>query len=136
MKKTISIALILIMLMSMCSMAVLADYSETAQPRYVRFSSLETELNMSAAVARYEGAARTMYSSDKVYVTAYLQQKVNNTWVTISSTSANGNMIVSAFGSCSITSGSFFRVRVDAKVYDSNGTLLETATSYSSQKYY
>ena len=136
MKKIVLCILIVATLISVCSISVLAANSETSQPYYTRFVSVDTYLNMSAAVARYEGHADTNVTSDKVYVTATLQQKINGNWVSIGSASANDNMQVTAYGTCGITSGSFFRVRVDAKVYNSSGVLIESVTVYSSEKYY
>lgn len=136
MKKAILIIATIILLISICAVSVFAVHSETVQPYYTRFVSIETELNMSAAVARYEGSAYSDEPTDKVYVTAYLQQKVNGSWVSISNASANGSMQASAFGSHGVTSGSYYRIRVDAKAYDASGALIESATSYSSQKYY
>lgn len=136
MKRFVGILLSMFIILSVLSVSVLAVNSEMVQPYYNRFSSIATDLTISAAVARYEGTANSDESTDNVYVTAYLQQKVNGSWITVSSASSSGKRRASAVGSCGVGSGYFYRVRVDAKTYNASGALLESVTEYSSQKYY
>ena len=135
MKKLISLIATFVMITTMFATVVYAA-EKNIQPFYVRFVTIETGLSINGGVASCRGSAYTDVYSDDVYVTATLQKSNGGGWSTVTSWSANGGWRATASGTHTVSSGYTYRVKVDAKAYDSNGTLKESVTEYSSEQYY
>lgn len=75
-------------------------------------------------------------SSNKVYLTVYLQQLINGVWSNVTYASSANTKSVSSTASTYVSSGYYYRAKGYATVYTSTGTFVETATIYSNSKYY
>lgn len=92
--------------------------------------SAELDINSSGKSTSY-GRVQLANSTDTVDLILELQQRDNGTWSTIKDWSTSGSRTVSLEKDWYVLSGYSYRVRVTAKVYNSSGTLVETASLYS-----
>ena len=139
MTRMIALLLVLACMVSVGSVCVFAAEAneEQIQPYYLYFISVDKYLKLSGGQAVYEGSAKiSVLSTNTVKVTATLQQKVNGVWKAVESRSGSDSSLAIAGNTCNITSGYYYRLRVDASVHTAAGTMIESTTEYSSEKYY
>jgi len=140
MKKTISIFLAVFLVFSLALPAYAAD----AQPqsdvslRFTHIWSLGAYLSISSAgKADCEGIVTASSDEYTAVLTVTLQKSTSSGWTNIKSweSSGSGQSGLIVGGSYYVARGTY-RVCSTAKIYSSSGTLLETASYYSSEKTY
>ena len=137
MRRFLSLVLALMCMMSVCSICVYASEEVVVQPRYLYFVSIDKYLKLENGVATYSGTSSiTVNTTNYVKTKATLQRNESGVWKTVTQDTAEGGRIAIAGGTCSIINGYYYRVRVDAWVYTAAGTMIESVTEYSTQKYY
>ncbi|MDP4120309.1 MAG: hypothetical protein Q8876_04530 [Bacillota bacterium] len=142
MKKTISICLAVLMVFLLSAPAYAADAKSleaesVVSPQYTHILLLIAGLGIdSAGKADCVGSVDSSSTSYKTSLTVSLQKYANSKWSTIKSWSDSGpgrGLIVENY--YYVGSGRY-RVCSTAKVYNSSGTLLETASFYSQERTY
>lgn len=135
MKKKIAVLLIAVSLLSSFSQTVYAyegaaepDESIQAEisPRYTNISRFTVSLTSSGSIS-----CRIQTSNCNYSLTIDLQQRIDGSWEDIDSWSDDGYRSGTFSTTASLERGQKYRVRAYLRVYDDNGTLIETATKYS-----
>ena len=139
MKKTFTILLALMLLLSYATAAYADEVSMPAEDpvieEYLDLKRVSAELQISGTTATCSGAATSKYNSDSIHMTMYLQKRGdNNQWSSIASWSATSTLKVSLNQTKSGLSGGTYRVRVFVSVYDANRTFVESTNCYSTAK--
>lgn len=134
-KRITSGILILVLVLTSVASAVsaTAPSSEAIQPRWTRIYSLKAFLDISSS-GRADCSSKVMLknSSDSAELTMSLQRSSNGTsWTTVKTWTDSGQGSISVDGSWYVLSGYYYRVKAAVKVYNSSGTLVESATAYS-----
>ena len=102
----------------------------TASARYSTISYLNANLSVSGSgYASCSGTCNVEYGYT-AEVTLELQQKNGTTWKTIMDWSDSGRRVSFDKGQF-ISRGYDYRLKISADIYDSDGDLVEDATSYS-----
>ncbi len=134
MKKKIAVLLIAVSLLSSFSQTVYAcgEPAETDEsiteisPRYTNISRFTVSLTSSGSIS-----CRIQTSNCNYSLTIDLQQRIDGSWEDIDSWSDDGYRSGTFSTTASLERGQKYRVRAYLRVYDDNGTLIETATKYS-----
>lgn len=138
-KRISSACLALLLLFSLNASAFAMSSESPIMPLYAVISYCVSDLEITKTVlggkATCTGEAVVTDSNYDVTVKCELQ-KLDGTWKTLKSWSESGNFGVDAGGSYYVSSGYTYRVKTTVKVYNSNGSLRETATEYSNQVHY
>lgn len=138
-KRTVSVCMSLLMLFLLNVSAFAAEPETTAEPRYAIFSLCSADLDITRTVlggkASCSALAATTKSGYSTQVTAELQ-KLDGTWKHVTSWTASGSYEAEVDEIHYVASGNTYRVKATAKVYDANGVLRETATTYSEEVNY
>ena len=137
MRKVLSILLVVAIFMSW-SIPVHAatQEGETISPRYtyIKFNSAYIDINENTGVASCEASC---YATGNltVKVQCRLQQYTGSVWTTLKNWTASGTSYASVDKSWAVSSGYPYRVYVIFRIYDGNGTLVETATNIDTYNY-
>ena len=134
MKKKIAVLLIAVSLLSSFSQTVYAcgEPAETDEsiteisPRYTNISRFTVSLTSSGSIS-----CRIQTSNCNYSLTIDLQQRIDGSWEDIDSWSDDGYRSGTFSTTASLERGQKYRVRAYLRVYDDNGSLIETATKYS-----
>lgn len=143
MKKIASVAVILIMLVSLTIPAYAVDLSTTSSsgiisPQFTSIGQMSAGLNIdSSGKAQCSGTVTPSNNTYKSYLTVSLQQSTSGGWTTIKSWSGSGTGVagVSLCNYWYVVNGTY-RVCSTASIYSSTGTFLETESIYSAIKIY
>lgn len=135
MKKKIAVLLIAISLLSSFSQTVYAheeqvEPNEAIQmeisPRYTNISRFTVSLTRSGSIS-----CRVQTTACDYSLTVDLQQNIDGSWEDVDTWEEGGSLTGSFSTTASLERGQKYRVRAYLRVYDDNGTLIETATKYS-----
>jgi hypothetical protein len=115
--------------------AFAAQYTENKVPivipRFARINIFAVDLTISSnGYADCYSRVSLTYSSDTVTLTMELQKQNGSAWNKVNSWNTSGSGTVSLGKGCYVNSGTY-RVKATAQVYNSSGSLIETATAYS-----
>lgn len=137
MKKIVSLFLVILFLSAATAPAYALSEEKALDgiitPRFVAISLLYANLSIdSGGNATAEGQVRPADSTYTSYLTVSLQKYVGGGWLTIRSWTSSNTGLSGVYinESYSVDSG-LYRSRSIARIYNSGGTLLETATLYS-----
>lgn len=133
MKKRITsgiLVLVLVLTSAIVAASAYAPSTEVIQPRWARIYSLTASLDISASGrADCSSSVRVRDSSDSADLTMSLQRSSNGTsWTTVKAWTDSGRGSVSMDESWYVLSGYSYRVKATAEVYNSSGTLVESAS--------
>lgn len=137
MKKKHAIKAALLFTLILCifaqSISAFAAMPPKSEPNYVGTRSVRSFLDVSSGTATCTGVV-----SLKSGYTCSLLMKLESstdgvTWSTYASWTTTG---VDLLQSCSISSGRYYRTTVSARVYNSSGSYVETASGESGAIYY
>lgn len=142
-KNGIAIALTFVLALGLIAPTAYAATSEdtflvgeeviSIQPWYTNITTLSVSLNISSSgYSTCYGKVNLVNSTDTSNLSIELQQKSGSTWSTIKTWDTTGSNTFSLEKNWYVSSGYTYRILVTAKVYNSSGTLQETASSYSS----
>ena len=134
-KRITSGILILVLVLTSVASAASANSptTEAIQPRWTRIFSLTASLDISSS-GRADCSSNAMLriSGDSADLTMSLQRSSNGTsWTTVKTWTESGRGSISMDESWYVLSGYFYRVKATVEVYNSSGTLVESATAYS-----
>ena len=122
-----------------CGMAVIPAHAATVsvlQPRYTHVSVVQAALTIDESLGITTCYGRVDAKNfDPVKVIVRLQQFKNGYWTTLKSWSATGTMSAICSKQYAVYDGYRYRVSVTGYVYDSNGTILETASAIHEVNY-
>lgn len=132
MKRTITLLLSIILVFSVMSPTVLAAAEDNAvQPRYLRISTFDTAFGIdSSGKSTCYCRVRTYESTDIIELTMELQRLEDSGWKTIKTWTGSDTHINSLDKNWYVVTSYEYRLEVTAKIYDSDGTLLETQVAY------
>ena len=99
---------------------------EDISPRYISITKLTPSLTRSGRISCAVQTDGHDYS-----LTVSLQQYTDSGWETIDEWSENGNTYGTFSETYSPERGQKYRIRAHVRVYDDDGSLIETATKYS-----
>lgn len=138
MKKTIALILSIVFVLSSLSTAfaeeVTVPEDEPIIEEYIDLSRITTTLNISGNIASCYGLARTIINTDSIHMWMYLQKQTSTGWTTVYSWYEQDTRIVVLDESRSGLSSGTYRLRLYVKVYDANGSFVESANAYSKLK--
>ncbi len=129
MKKICSFVLCICML---CLLAIPASAS-TGNERLLEYDHIDT-ITANLTIDRFWGIASCDGSieasgDDPVYVTVYLQKKVDDVWQTLTSWSNEGQIATSTGGRYAIAKGYQYRTYTAGFVYDDDGNIIDSASA-------
>lgn len=136
MKRVLSLVLIVTLLTMLAVPAMAAETDNGVSPRFTYISKVSTGLsisNIGVASCTANGCAPGVAS---VKITCRLQQYKNGSWTTIRTWTGTGTNIASVAQSVAVYSGYTYRTYTSFYVYNSAGSIIETAGCYSAQKTY
>lgn len=142
MKKTVSILVLSILLVSCLTPCVFAVYEqpfieqEEIEPRYEIISVITASLNISDSGRADCYSAVKVPTGYKVELLAELQQNNGGRWETIRDWEASGSNRVSVSGPWYVMPGYSYRLKVTVTAYDSNGNFIEAPVEYSPTRDY
>lgn len=138
MKKSISIALVLCVLLSLSIPAVSANGIISIVPYYTYISSMRAELVISAlGIATCEGKISSYNASASTGKVVVTLQKKDGTWQDVKSWTTTGSALNTVGSDLYVVSrGYYYRVHVTGTIYNSSGTALETDTLTSKEVWY
>ncbi len=127
MKRICSVVLCICMLYLL---AVPAN-AATGNARLLEYDHIGT-ITANLTIDRFWGIASCDGSVDAsgdypVYITVYLQQKVDDVWQTLTSWSNEGQIATSAGGRYAIAKGYQYRTYTTGFVYDDDGNIIDSA---------
>lgn len=129
------VAIALTLVLSVVLSASQAAVNPVISPQYTYTSVIKSTLNVFGGTASASGSITPKPSNCRTFVKVNLQKKENGSWITIASwTESNESGVSSVRGSKALTKGITYRAYTIGKVYDSSGSLLETA--YKASKTY
>ena len=129
MKKAVSIITAICLIISLAT-PVLARY------QYIDRISANLTIS-SSGTATCDGLVTSISAGGNGEVTVTLERFVNGSWTYVNSWTTTGRALyTTGTHSQSVTSGFWYRVVVVGKVYNSSGTLLETADITTGARYY
>jgi len=121
---------------------ILPDKSEweiAPLPRWSNLNMVYNSLNFSGGNAVLGADAYGYYQNQKLSMTVTLQKQpsTSSSFSNVASWSSSGMGSASVSKSYSVSSGAYYRLKIDIKIYNSSGSLIETInTIYSTSKYY
>lgn len=133
MKTTFTSILVICLALLLCVNA-LANVPESIELRYTHLSGLTANLSISGTTAQVSGRI-TPKNGQKTTLTVKLQQKVDGRWKTIatwSDSSSSGTSDI--ISKKSVDKGYAYRAYATGKVYNSAGSVIETASKASATK--
>ena len=142
MKKTVSMLVLSILLVSCLTPCVFAVYEqpfieqEEIEPRYEIISVITASLNISDSGRADCYSAVKVPTGYKVELLAELQQNNGGRWETIRDWEASGSNRVSVSGPWYVMPGYSYRLKVTVTAYDSNGNFIEAPVEYSATRDY
>jgi len=130
--RVLGLAVLVCLLVSAIS-PILALGNDAVQPRYVRMRGLDAGVALTEfSRADCQSTVETMRIGDTATLTMELQRSSDGSaWSPVASWSTAGSGYLSLDKSRYVTSGYYYRVVASASVYDSAGTLMETASVVS-----
>lgn len=132
-KRITSGILILALVLTSIASTSSAYTAPSVQPRWSTMSAFTAQLDVSS-LGRMDCTcrARLRDSSNSADLTMSLQRSSNGTsWTTVKTWTDSGRGSVSMDESWYVLSGYSYRVKATVEVYNSSGTLVESATAYS-----
>lgn len=133
MKKVLSILIAIVLMLGAVAPAVYAASGTVIQPYYIGAKEAVPSIKITSGTAECYGRVSTRNPSYKVSLTVSLQ-RLDSSWVNVHSWSTSGTYNVSLTKYATVTSGKYYRVKLEASVYD-GGNLLETFEEYSGMLY-
>lgn len=138
MKKAIILLISLLMVLSSISFSVAEEHryespEELTAERFIGLSRASASMSISNNTAKCKATAYASSSEYYLYVTLSLQKKSGNSWKTIASWNGSGSGITGVILSktkSGLVSGTY-RCKAYVRVYDSNGSYVESTTVYS-----
>ncbi len=101
---------------------------------YVDLLSVSTSLRVNGNTAFCYGSACSRVNTDSIHMWMYLQKQTSTGWTTVYSWYKQDTRIAVLDESRSGLSSGTYRVRVYVRVYDANGSFVESANAYSKLK--
>lgn len=103
--------------------------------QYTNIGAISAILSIDGDNAYCNGSIQTSTSGASTSISVRLQRSTNGTsWATIKTWSGNGTSSSDVSGQYTVSSGFQYRVSVYGSVQNQNGSVLESATKYSSVK--
>lgn len=139
MNRVFKTGLLWVMVLGMCLGATTGFAQEILTdeitPMYEEISALQANLSISSGSASCSGRIRATDQTQSSKLSLSLQKRASgsSTWTTVATwtDTASGTSYAVVSKSISVSRGFSYRVRATGRVYNSNGTLLETGTKYS-----
>lgn len=142
MKRIVSFILVALMLIFATIPAYAANSSTASagivSPQFIGITTLSANLSIdSSGRTTSTGIVRPSNSNYTSYLTVSLQKFISGSWTTINSWSGSGAGLygVTNSGSYYVGSGTYRACSI-ASIYNSSGSLVDTATAYSAEKSY
>jgi len=136
MKRILSFVLVITLLTVLASPVVAVETDSGISPRFTYISKVTTGLTISNAGVATCTANGCAPGVGSVKIICRLQQYKNGAWTTIRTWTGTGTNIASIAKTVAVYSGYTYRTYTSFYAYNSAGSLLETATCYSSQVTY
>lgn len=136
MKRRFSLVLAVILLISLAVPVMASENDSSISPRFTYISQVATSVtinNIGVATCTANGYATGVSS---VKVICRLQQYKNGTWTTIRTWNDTGANMASLAKSVAVYSGYTYRTYTSFYAYNAAGSLLESASCYSTQQTY
>ena len=134
MKRLVSIGFVLLFLCSII-VPVFATGTTDVQPRYTEINAVSADLEINAlGIASCSGQV-TAKHLNSVEVIVRLQKYTGTSWTTLKTWTSTGTATAYASGKYAVNSGYKYRVSVTGYVYDTDDTILETATARDEVEY-
>lgn len=132
------LSMIIIVCLLVSSVSAAPSEANAAQPRYTRIMGFYSEIEInSAGRADCYGYVDVYDSTDTIQLTVDLQRSTTTaTWTTIKSWTETGKIFLDIDEPWYVTSGSYYRVKVTAKIYTADGLLAENQYTTSRVLYY
>ena len=137
MKRIFSVVMVLLLLSAFVIPASADGVENNISPRFTYISKVSTNVSInqntgiatSTAISHADGVA-------SMKLVCRLQQKKNGSWVTIKTWSDTGTQQAGVAQQRAVYSGYSYRTYVTCYVYNAAGSLLESATCYSTAQNY
>lgn len=129
MRKTLSLMLALVLMLSVCLGTVAASSEDAISPMSLQSSSVSLSISGMTASTNASIKAST---SDSINATLYLQKYKDGTWTSVKSKTASTTSGVLSVSFTKLITAGKFRAKLVSKVTKDSET--ETITSYSSVK--
>lgn len=138
MKRILSLALALVLLLGTAVPVFAAECESAVSPRYTYIGRLSAVLDISnLGVASCGGSCWVPnVGTGTVKFTAKLQRYEDASWKTVKTWTDTGGTSAAISASYAVYSGYTYRLRTNCAVYRSDGLLLESGTCYSNQVTY
>ncbi len=138
MKKAIVILLSFLLAVSSFSAAYAENAKESTyelqNAKYVNLFNVSASLDISGNTAYCTGFAKSVFSTDTIKMTMYLQKQTSTGWSTVAIWYKQDTRLVTLDKSKSGLSAGTYRIRIYVTVYNSNGNFVESANAYSKLK--
>ena len=137
MKRVLVTVLCLVMTVSFLTPTALAEQHEKLEevkntPDFSRIISFVADLSISSrGLANCYSRVRLANSTDTVTLTMELQRQNGSSWTRVNSWSTDGSGTVTIERDWFVASGHSYRIQTTARVFNSNGALVETSSATS-----
>lgn len=138
MKKTIALILSIVFVLSSLPTTFAEDVTVPADEpiieEYIDLAVVSAALQINGNTALCYGSARTIVNTDSIHMWMYLQKQTSAGWTTVYSWHEQDVRLAVLDESRNGLSSGTYRVRVYVRVYDANGSFVESANAYSKLK--
>ena len=137
MRKVLSVLVaVMLFMMAVGNVYAAVPEDESISPlyTYVKTNSAYIDINENTGIASCEASC---YATNNytVKIQCRLQQYTGSAWTTLKNWTASGTTYASLNKVWAVNSGYKYRVYATFRIYDSNGTLVETATNTDTYNY-
>ena len=135
MKRILSLALVLVLVLGFAVPVFAAESESAVSPRYTYIGSLSAALEISKLGVASCGGSCWVPNADRVVFTCRLQRYEDSAWKTVKTWTASSVPTSTISKAYAVSSGYTYRVRTTCAVYNSD-ILVESGTCYSHQVTY
>lgn len=137
-KKILSFSACLLSVILLLTNIAFAAMPPTVEPMYDNADRVSASINISSTGCATCAGTIVLHGGVKANVTLTLQKSKNGTtgWGDVKSWTDSGSYSLSINEDYYVMSGYYYRVKLVAKIYDSNNKLLETIQESSPNRYY
>lgn len=136
MRRILSFALALILIMGTAIPAFAVENESAVTPRYTYIARMSAVLEISRLGVANCGGSCYVPDADTVKFTCKLQRYEGSSWTTVKTWTDTDAPTCGLSKYYAVSSGYTYRVRTTCSVYNASGVLVESGTCYSNQVVY